>query len=243
MDKQIIGENYLANLHNPLNDTVRFLIFLIIPFVSLISYFQIKEKKFFFNLKNIIYFNFNNLSSNKKNINILFCLFLILVLIEFLTLNFTRYNFKLDIFHEGLWLTASENYKLTGDLWLSSYIGRGFFGNFHPFFVWKLFGVESIGSTRFFNLLIILMNKFLLLMIARKITLITGFEEKSKIIFFTLLSISFLYFTSYGEPVFIVRAFLLLVFILFLLNSFSTQRFNKIYLILIGLLSSLSMFW
>ena len=80
-------------------------------------------------------------------------------------------------------------------------------------------------------------------MIARKITLITGFEEKSKIIFFTLLSISFLYFTSYGEPVFIVRAFLLLVFILFLLNSFSTQRFNKIYLILIGLLSSLSMFW
>ena len=47
MDKQIIGENYLANLHNPLNDTVRFLIFLIIPFVSLISYFQIKEKKFF----------------------------------------------------------------------------------------------------------------------------------------------------------------------------------------------------
>ena len=47
MDKQIIGENYLANLHNPLNDTVRFLIFLIIPFVSLISYFQIKEKNFF----------------------------------------------------------------------------------------------------------------------------------------------------------------------------------------------------
>jgi hypothetical protein len=54
LEKKILGDSYLENLHNPLNDTIRFISFLIIPFFSLITFFQIKEKIFYQNCKKLI---------------------------------------------------------------------------------------------------------------------------------------------------------------------------------------------
>ena len=48
---QIEGESYLKNLHNPLNDSLRFIIFLGVPFLSIIFFFQITEKKLLITLK------------------------------------------------------------------------------------------------------------------------------------------------------------------------------------------------
>jgi len=243
LEKQIIGEDYLLNLHNPINDTIRFIIFLGIPFLTLIIFFQISEKNILSHFKQIIFQNNKNLDIKDITLNKFFFFFLVLIIVEFFILDFTNFDYKIDIFHEGLWLSASQNSKLEENFWISTYIGRGFFGNFHPYFIWKLFGLETIGIVRFSHLVLIFFNKILLLMVARKIALMVDLKNEIKIIFFILLSVSFLYFTSYGEPIFFIRSFLLLLFLLILLNFLSKYNSNKITIISIGLFSSISLFW
>ena len=46
-----------------------------------------------------------------------------------------------------MWLSASENLKHTGELWNSSFVVRGLFGDFYPYFLWEIFGKETIGIT------------------------------------------------------------------------------------------------
>ncbi len=242
ISKQITGESYLKNLHHPLNDSLRFIAFLSIPFLTLISFYQITEKKFFKNTKYILRYDFNDINLKYHLLNKFFYIFLILVLFEFFTLDFNSYNYHIDIFHEGLWLSASQNSKFSDQFLESSYITRGFFGNFHPYFIWKILGIESIGSIRFFHLTIILLNKILLLLIAKKITEMVDLKIDFKLIFFSLLSLIFLFFTSYGEPIFIIRSFLLLFYILILLNFFTNYKSRK-FIIILGLTTSLSIFW
>ena len=50
-------------------------------------------------------------------------------------------------------------------------------------------------------------------------------------------------FTSYMDPVFFLRSFLLLLLVFFLLNFYVVEKNKIIHVILIGLLSSSSMFW
>ncbi len=242
ISNQIAGEDYLKNLHNPLNDSLRFIIFLSIPFLTLIFFFQIIEKKFFSNIKNLFIFNYKSVKKKNQILNKYFFIFLIILLFEFFTLDFENYNHLSDIFHEGLWLSASQNSNFNNEFWLSSYVGRGFFGNFHPYLIWKIFDIESVGAVRFFHLFIILLNKILLLMISKKITELVDIDDNKKILFFSFLSIIFLSFTSYGEPVFIIRSLLLLLFIFFLLTFFSNYGSKKSILVL-GLISSASFFW
>ena len=243
LDKKILGDSYLENLHNPLNDTLRFLVFLIIPFFSLIAYFQFKEKVFYKNCKKLIYYRIQNKKDKNKKLEYVFYLLLLIIILEFFYLDFLKLDFKVDIFHEGLWLSASQNSKFQNEFWLSSYIGRGFFGNFHPFFLWKFLDIESIGSTRLLHVLFILFNKILLLLISKNISLIIDLKEEFKPIYFLLLSLILLSFTGYGDPVFFVRSFLLLLFIYILLNFFSENKNKFIYSLVIGFFSSASMFW
>ena len=243
LDKKILGDSYLENLHNPLNDTLRFLVFLIIPFLSLIIYFQVKEKVFYQNCKQIIYYKIQDDNYKDKKLEFVFYLFLLITFFEFFYLDFTKFSFEVDIFHEGLWLGASQNSKFQNEFWLSSYIGRGFFGNFHPFFLWKFLGLESIGSTRFLHVLIILFNKILLLLISKKISSIIDLKEELRPVYFLLLSLVLLSFTGYGDPVFFIRSFLLLLFIYISLKFLSEKKNKFIYSIIIGFSSSISMFW
>lgn len=243
LDKKILGDSYLENLHHPLNDTLRFLVFLIIPFFSLITYFQIKEKVFYLNCKQIIYYKIQNNKYENKILNYVFYLLLLITIFEFFYLDFSKLTFTVDIFHEGLWLGASQNSKFQNEFWLSSYVGRGFFGNFHPLFLWKFLDVESIGSVRFLHVLIIFFNKVLLLLISKKISTIIDLKNELRPIYFLLLSLILLSFTGYGDPVFFVRSFLLLLFIYVLLKFLSENKNKVIYSFVIGFFSSLSMFW
>ena len=243
LDKKILGDSYLENLHHPLNDTIRFLVFLIIPFFSLITYLQIKEKVFYKNCKQIIYYKTQSDKDKNKTLEYVFYLFLLITVFEFFYLDFIKFSFEVDIFHEGIWLGASQNSKFQNEFWLSSYVGRGFFGNFHPFFLWKFLNVESIGSTRFLHVLIILFNKILLLLISKKISLTIDLKEEFRPVYFLLLSLVLLSFTGYGDPVFFIRSFLLLFFIFILLKFLSENKNKFIYSIVIGFFSSISMFW
>tara|TARA_B100000686_G_C16755816_1_gene955398 strand:- start:679 stop:2118 length:1440 start_codon:yes stop_codon:yes gene_type:complete len=142
-----------------------------------------------------------------------------------------------------MWLTASQNLKLNQGYWSSSYVVRGLFGDFYPYFLWNTFGVESVGVTRFFQLVIIFLNKLLLLMIARNISLIVNLKKEIQIIYFLFLSITFLSFQGYGSPIFLTRSFLLLLFILIFLKFLDNYKSGFIYIPIIGFFSSVSFFW
>ena len=244
-EKQILGDSYLKNLHNPLNDILRFIFFLSLPVLTLVFYYQLKEKNIFTNFKKIIFFNYNNFNylNEKKDINFFSYIILFFLLLEFFSLNFLGYNFDVDFFHEGMWLTASQNLKINQGYWSSSYIVRGLFGDFYPYFLWNTFGVESVGVTRFFQLVIIFLNKLLLLMIARNISLIVNLKKEIQIIYFLFLSITFLSFQGYGSPIFLTRSFLLLLFILIFLKFLDNYKSGLIYIPIIGFFSSVSFFW
>ena len=142
-----------------------------------------------------------------------------------------------------MWLSASQNLKLTNEFWNSSFIVRGLFGDFYPYLLWEILNKETIGITRFFQLLIYFFNKIILVLIIRKLSIFTNFKKNNKILFFLLLTISCLSLQGYINPVFLVRSFLFLLFIYICLNFF--QNYNKSFfeLIIIGLFSSLSFFW
>jgi hypothetical protein len=243
LENSHIGDNYAQNEHHSQNDTLRFIIFLSIPFLTLISYYQINEKKFFKNINHILnnYENENFIKLNK--LNLFLWLTLIIILLEFFLIDFKNLDHHIDIFHEGLWLTPSINASITSEFWQSSYIERGFFGNFYPYLLWKFFELETIGLARFFNIFTILLNKFLLLLIAYRVATTTDFDENKKIIFYLVLSITLLMFTSYLSPLFFQRSFLLLLFMFLLSNFIILEKKKILNILLIGLFSSLSMFW
>ena len=146
-------------------------------------------------------------------------------MIEFFCLDFKNFNYLIDVFHEGMWLSASQNLNIKGDYWLSSYVVRGFFADFYPYFLWNIVGNETIGVTRFFQLFVLLLNKVFILLILRKICLFTIFPKEKLKLFFISLSILILSLQGYISPIFSFRSFLLLLFILVFLNFL--QRYNK----------------
>ena len=239
----IYGDSYLINKHHAQNDTLRFVVFLGVPFLVLIFFKQIYEKIFFKNMKEIIFnYDFVQIEKDKK-LNLFFFISVCILVLEFFSLNFNGLNYHVDIFHEGLWLTASQNAKISEEFWQSSYIGRGFFGNFYPNLLWNFLNIETVGVTRFLNLFVILLNKILLLFLALRITNLTNLKSSERVLYYFLLSITLLSFTSYQSPIFFLRSFLLLFLILLILNLVVLKGKNFINLSLIGFLSSMSMFW
>ena len=67
-DKSYLGDSYANNLHHSQNDTLRFVLYLSIPFLILIFFYQIYEKIFFINVKDIILKYDLTYSSDHKNL-------------------------------------------------------------------------------------------------------------------------------------------------------------------------------
>ena len=95
----IFGEYYYKKF-NPLNETIRFLAFILLPCITyLASYLFINKETYSLTISSKNYF------LNKKKINfydsldLFFFLFVILISLEFLALNFNMYTSDVDIFH------------------------------------------------------------------------------------------------------------------------------------------------
>ena len=195
------------------------------------------KKKFFKNSKELLLNNDKTRLNKNTNFLLIFWLTVLIIIFEFFLINFNELYYHVDVFHEGLWLTPSSNSKLTEEFWQSTYIARGFFGNFYPYLIWNFLDIETIGIVRFFDLIFILLNKILLLFISFKIATISNLNKNQKILFYLLLSLSLLFFTSYMSPVFFLRSFLLLLFVLLILNYLISKK-KIINLFFIGCLSS-----
>lgn len=243
----IKGEHYLPQLHNPLNDSIRFVMFVFIPLFGYLIYnLIINQTKFFIFFKNnflILEKKGNNFQGNEDLFKISF-IFFIFLFVEFLSLDFKNFVSEIDMFHEGLWLTASSNKIYTNEFWKSSYIGRGLFGNFYNYFAWKIFDTNTVGISRYIPLIFTLLNKLILILIAKSLIEKTNSDKIIKNIFFIILGFLVIDLFDYDITAgSYFRLFLLLVLTLLLLKYFETFEKTSFSIFVIGLLSSISLFW
>ena len=236
---EYLEKNYSSN-----NDTIKFFLFILISLVPyLLSYLRFYKNNNY-SLKEIFFIQEDK---NKKTtileINYIFSFFFICLVLQFLLIEFETFITPLDIFHEGLYLTSSINYFNTNNFWTSSYIDRGMLGNFFPLIFWKTNLSIGIGSTRFFELLLVLSSKILLLFLAKQIADNVNFDKLRKILFFFILVIFFLSLSNYTDSRPYIRNCLVLLFLnIFFISLKYTYKFN-FFSFLLGTFSLISMIW
>ena len=239
---------YSINNYNANNDTIRYILFVSLPLiVFLLSHLHfnasnvISIKKVLFDNKNILY------KKNTSNyLNHISLIFVLLLITEFLTLNFNIFLNYMDHFHEGSFLTPANNFYLTNKAWSSSYIEFGFFGNFFPVFLWKIFTVQTIGSTKLFTLILLLLNKILLVFLSKEISKNSLFPEKLKILYFvilTILSLSLVSYTELNVSEFPTRSFLFLLFFLIFFKTLYKINLFSFNFFVLGIFSIFSLVW
>ena len=244
---EIPGE-YSKFKYNPINETVRYVIFISLPLIVYLICIiifrrqEIKEIKeiFFYDNSKTFYVIKNNLLA------LFFLIFLTLILLDFLSTNLPSQ--QIDIFHEGQWLTAGINYLKKGGYWTNSYITIGFFNEFFISLIgFKIFDIFSIGSSRFSILLLILIFKIFLIIFIYKLTVIQRMTENLKILFFVLISLIALSMSNnfgiFDDGILSYRELPLIIFLILLIPIISNEKMIIFYCFLIGSMSAISMLW
>lgn len=218
---------------NPLNDTIRFLIFLLPPLIFYIIFMNIYNKDTS-SIKSFFYFE---IDKNKKNLlefkDIFLIKFLLIVYVffEFFYQDFPSTTY-LDSLHDGDYLSAFMNVKEQGKYWLSAYTVHGGENFFIPIITNYFLGF-SITNLKYTFYVIILLIKILSILLAFQITQISSLDKKLKVIFFCLLSFFILSLSSYTENNYInIRDFFVLIFFIFLINFYLKEKniFNIFFL-------------
>ena len=241
-NNEIVGNYSLKNL-NSLNDVLGYIIFIAIPILFYFIwklYFEKKKISEFF-LK--IRFENENTDIDIK-VYILFFLFILFIILEFLSVQFSLD--KIDLFHEGARLSSAFKSKLDSSLWSGSYISTGIiYEILGPKYIWKIFNQESVGLLRFLDILFVLLTKLILIFLSLEISKNTNLNSFFKSIFFIFLSIILLSLTNYNSNVDLIkfREIPILLTLLFFIRSLKNG--NQLYLpyIIIGFLSVITFFW
>ena len=230
---------------NPINDKIRFLFF-IIPSVLmyLFFYLRVNTNTFGFNLQSKDFFlhKLKNKEINSDNsLNLYSYLFILLITLEFFSLDFNRYIKTVDMFHDGTFLVPPLNYLESGELLKSTIHNYGFIGNNLGLFSNFIFGYYSIGSITFISLILLYLNKFFIILISKKIISYLNFEDILK----KLLFIIFTFFLIFSIPHYFggPRTSFFLFFILLLGTALCDNSFSKFKFSLVGIFSVLSLLW
>jgi len=242
---EIVGVYYQKKI-NPFNNTLRFLIFIVIPTLFfLATYLKFNKSTYSINPYNKNYFlNKKKNIFPKTNLNFYFWLFFFIVIFDFFLIEF-KYHFKtIDYFHEGTFLTPPINQEARHGFWTATLYEYGFISNNFASIIWKIIDQKTIGSVRFFLLTLMLLNKLLLIYISKLIVEGVNFDKKIKIFFFIALSlgaINLIRYKFYWVSFFQYRHFLYLIFIIFSIKFFKNQRSLQAFYI--GLFSSVGFLW
>ena len=250
LNNDIIGY-YSINKINSLNDVLGYLVFIIIPILFYFIWQLIFEKNklsyFFSNIK----FKNENISLDKK-IYIPFLFFIVFIILEFLSVQFSIN--EIDLFHEGERLSAAFKSKLDGSLWSGSYISKGIiYEVLGPKYIWKLFNQESIGLLRFLDIFCVFLTKFILIFLSFELSKNTNLNPFFKSIFFVFLTIIFLACTNYtssynngdGVSANLIKFREIPVLLTLLLFIKSLKNIDQIHTpyIFIGFLTVFTFFW
>ena len=239
----IIGE-YFNNKYNHKNDLLRYLVFISLP---LLSYILIKSLNFSHNyqvLKNRILDRDIKFINTNYLLDILTIFFLLLTILEFLSINFPIN--KIDTFHEGQQMSSAFKYSIDQSLWSGSYVTVGiFYETISSNLIWKFFDQLSIGSTRYLNLIYILILKLILVIIFYQITILSKLKDSLQLLFNFLLNLSGLQLINYtgGVDNFIWREIFTLLTLLIFLQIFLKPNLKNYLVIFAGPISVLSIFW
>lgn len=175
---------------NPINNDLRFVFLCFLVFFT----FYISSRFISSNNKSIfqIFYikNYEAFKVYEKNniLSFLFYSFLTLIFLEFFITNLPKE--KLDFFHEGEWLSPSYHFFLTKEIWSGSFFIHGlFYDLIKPIISWKIFNEISIGAVRYFDLILILITKILLLVLCLQTSKIQNLSKIKTIIYFSILSI------------------------------------------------------
>jgi len=240
--KGIIGPLSIQD-YNPLNDTIRYILFITLPaLLFFTSKIIINKKKF--SIKEILFEKLDkseNSHSNKYFI-IPSLFFFFVIIFEFLSLNL--FNYRLDTFHDGDFLTPAYNYLFMNKLWLSSYTVHGGSDFFYPIIMWKILGLNTIGAARFSFYFLILLLKFLSIIFSYQLTKNLYLKRCTKLFFFIILSSILISMSSFTVPLnysyFSYRDIYILLFLIFFMQLFINDSFKLSILISITLISTIS---
>ena len=241
-DDEILGE-YSVNNHHSLNDSLRYLVFILIPITGYLFFKLLIEKKKI----NFSYLRHSNLefSQSTSKIYIVNLFFIFILVLEFLSLSFPTTT--LDIFHEGQKLSSAYKGLLDGSLWSGSYITTGIINeNLGARFIWMIFNHESIGSVRLLELIYILIFKILLICLIYETTKKNFFSENLKLFYFLSTSLISLFFIDYDLSTGDSFSYRDIPIIISLVIFFRyINNIDRIYfpLIFLGLLSVVSFLW
>jgi hypothetical protein len=242
----IKGEFY-SKKYNPNSEILRFIFFAGLPLlVYLVAFIKINPT--YGLTKNTNFFLFRNKlierdSIKNSNLNYITSIFILFVIFEFLTIDFNDYLDKIDVHHDGTFLTAPLNYIHKDSFWLSTFYDYGMLGNNIGLIFYKIFGEYNLGSIRLSTLILLFFNKVILIFLTRKIVISID-NIKLQELFFIVLTTSILILSNYEDfnlSSFSPRSFILLLFTLISTYTFGSNKFNHKSLFLLGCFSSISL--
>lgn len=237
----IIG-NYYLQKYNPINEIIRYIIFIILP---LLTFFICI--KFFFsnNLRKVkdIFFSDNFIDSIKikSSDKLNYCLIsiLLVVILGFTSTQFTYEN--LDFYHEGQKLTPVINYIFNNGFWSSTFIVIGVsYEILQTLLAFNLFDVQSIGGSRIISIILSLITKISIIFLIFQITRELNLKENFKLVFFMIASLLIIILT---EKNVVYRDLPILIFLNFLAYTFSQNKAVPFINFLTGFLSVVSFLW
>ena len=228
---QVVGDITLKD-YNPINDTIRYVIFISSPLISFILF------NYFFNNKNVIPVSdiLKKTSYDNKNLKIkehkaIFSLLTFLIILEVATLDLS--HFVLDTLHDGDYLTPAQNYLFYNQIWTSSYTVHGGSNVIYPVIAWKIFNLQTIGAIKIFFIILIGLLKISCVFLAFQMTKISALNKNGKLILFFLLSILLIRMSYYQLPMnyslISYRDIYVVLFLIFLIEAIVSNK-NKIIL-------------
>jgi len=247
--KNLIQGEFFFKKHNPINEVIRVLTFVLIPILAfLISYLIcFKNKVYKINpYSNDFFLKKSKTQDNNESIKKISYAFLLFLTLDFLIIDFSLHVTEIDIFHEGTPLVPPLNNLFNDTLWLSTLYDYGLVGNNLGLLISKFTNNYSVGSVRFVNLLLLFFNQILLVFICRKLISGLNFDKYTKNIFFILLTflvISFIDYNVSAISYFPPRACLFLLFLVVVIDFLTGIKSSFWKIFLVGNFSLFSILW
>lgn len=224
--RETIGYLSTQNI-NYLNDTIRYVLFIMIPITYFFFYTKIVYPKKLSPIKNLF-----SLKKEKKNnfyfkdVKYIFLFFTFIIFLNFFSSNLP--NMYLDNFHYGDYLTPGFNLISKGSFWQSSLTIHGGVDFFYTVLSWKIFGVQSIGSLKFFYHSLNILVKLISIFFIFRLSQLGKLDKNSKILLFSLLSIVTLTLSGFNEQENPLnhRDLFVLVYLIFLVQFFKREYYH-----------------
>ena len=238
MIKNFEGTVYIENNYNHWNEILRFIVFIGLPSILYLSYLKISN-----NFQVPLFYRVSNyaLTFDKKSNLRLFFFILLLFLLNLLFFKTSLH--ELDSLHEGMWLTAGQNFFYYDDFWKKSFVTVGWGHEFlMPILSNFIFGELSINSTRFIFPIYQFINQSLLLILTYQLIYYQKFSLDIKNFIFLFFALVILFLTNFYNPIFSYREIPIILFLISIWNILN-KNWILINLVSIGLLSSIAIFW